>query len=805
MKQLILIKLLFLSSTLFSQNKVEFLIFSKTDLKPINNVEVYEKKLGFISKTNNDGNIEFSTSEKRIELVFFSFNHMILEKSFDIENDTIFNVQLLPLSINLNQVNIQERNAKIFNLAKMKDIEETTIFAGKKAEKILVNQSISNLASNNARQIYNQISGINIYQNDDAGLQLNIGGRGLDPSRTSNFNTRQNGYDISADVLGYPESYYSPPAEGLKEIQIVRGAASLQYGTQFGGLVNFILKKPNRNKITEIITRNTIGSNKLFTNFTSVSQNNNNVSLYSFFNYKKGNGFRPNSHFESKNFYIYLENKISNKTTFSSEFTYLKYLAKQAGGLTDEMFYDNPLQSNRSRNWFQVDWFLYNFKLTHKISKRTNLSLIYFGLDAKRNALGFRTNRVNQGDPFNERDLIKGNFKNNGFEARLLSRYSIFQKSAVFLVGSKLYNANNSSQQGPGSSDRDADFNFYTNEFPFYSNQSFYKYPNKNISIFSENIFYLSDKLLFTPGIRYEHINTKSDGYYNQFYLDGVGNVMFDTIINSYNQNKRSFILLGAGLSYKWNKNLELYANVSQNYRSVTFADISIINPAFVINPNIKDENGITYDFGFRGEIDKYVSFDATFFQVNYNNRIGFIPKVFSDGNVKSERGNIGDAVIFGMESIIDFNLKKVLSLNNDFLLNYFLNTSYIKSKYIKSEIPGVEGNQLELIPEYNIKSGFYFGYKNITSSFQYTFLSNQFTDASNAIKSNISGVIGEIPSYSVIDCTVYYDFKNYRLEAGINNLLNSSYFTRRATGYPGPGIIPSPNRNYYLTFQIKI
>ena len=157
------------------------------------------------------------------------------------------------------------------------------------------------------------------------------------------------------------------------------------------------------------------------------------------------------------------------------------------------------------------------------------------------------------------------------------------------------------------------------------------------------------------------------------------------------------------------------------------------------------------------------------------------------------------------MESIIDFNLKKVLSLNNDFLLNYFLNTSYIKSKYIKSEIPGVEGNQLELIPEYNIKSGFYFGYKNITSSFQYTFLSNQFTDASNAIKSNISGVIGEIPSYSVIDCTVYYDFKNYRLEAGINNLLNNSYFTRRATGYPGPGIIPSPNRNYYLTFQIKI
>ena len=103
----------------------------------------------------------------------------------------------------------------------MNDFEKTEIYAGKKSEVILVEQSMANLASNNSRQIYNQIPGLNIYQNDDAGLQLNIGGRGLDPNRTSNFNTRQNGYDISADVLGYPESYHTPPSEGLEEIQII--------------------------------------------------------------------------------------------------------------------------------------------------------------------------------------------------------------------------------------------------------------------------------------------------------------------------------------------------------------------------------------------------------------------------------------------------------------------------------------------------------------------------------------------------------------------------------------------------------
>ena len=147
---------------------------------------------------------------------------------------------------------IKGQKIREFQLKRLRDVEGTEIYSGKKTEVILVDQSMANLASNNARQIYNQISGLNIYQNDDAGIQLHIGGRGLDPNRTSNFNTRQNSYDISADVLGYPESYYTPPAEAIKEIQIVRGAASLQYGTQFGGLINFVLKEPPNKKIEAV-------------------------------------------------------------------------------------------------------------------------------------------------------------------------------------------------------------------------------------------------------------------------------------------------------------------------------------------------------------------------------------------------------------------------------------------------------------------------------------------------------------------------------------------------------------------------
>jgi Fe(3+) dicitrate transport protein len=343
---------------------------------------------------------------------------------------TDLKIELNFLSEELSEIQIKTRRAKVFELKRLKDVEGTAIYAGKKTEVILVNQSTANLASNNARQIFNQIAGLNIYQNDDAGLQLNIGGRGLDPNRTANFNTRQNGYDISADVLGYPESYYTPASEGLQEIQVIRGAASLQYGTQFGGLINFITKKPTEKQ--EIVFRNTVGSFGLYTNFTSVSDTHGKFSYYTYINYKKGDGFRPNSNFESKNAFAHFAYQISDKSKLSVEFSGLNYLAQQAGGLTDQMFAENPVQSNRERNWFQVNWLLYNFKWEHSFSENTNFSFNFFGLDASRDALGFRTNRVSQIDQNNERDLIKGTFRNFGFESRLLKKYKIFNKKATF-------------------------------------------------------------------------------------------------------------------------------------------------------------------------------------------------------------------------------------------------------------------------------------------------------------------------------------------------------------------------------------
>ena len=788
----------------YASNKVFGIISEEGSNTKISNVSIYDNDSGLLAISDSKGYYEFYSESDTLSLFYYLEGRPFIEKQILLDND--YNIDIVfPVFIEeLSEVVVTTINRKTFELKRLNDVVGTSLYAGKKSEVILVNQSMANLASNNSRQIYSQVAGLNIFQNDDAGLQIHIGGRGLDPNRTSNFNTRQNGYDMSADVLGYPESYYSPPAEALEEIQIVRGAASLQYGTQFGGLVNFILKKPVKNKFMQVIARNTLGSNGLYTNFTSVSGTNKKLSYFAYVNTKKGDGFRDNSSYDSTNSHLYLAYDFNQKTKLSSEVSYLTYLAQQAGGLSDSMFNQSPFQSNRARNWFELKWFLYNIKLEHKISEKTNFSFNFFGLNSQRNALGVRYNRVDQIDSGEERDLIKGDFNNYGFESRLLHNYNFLNKKSIFLFGLKYYKSNNTSVQGPGTDGYGPNFDFQYQDYPYYNNQSNYKYPNQNISLFTENIFYISDRFSLTPGIRYENIKTESDGYYSQINFDNAGNVIFDNTVFENQTRKRSFLLFGLGGSYKPNKYIEMYANASQNYRSVTFSDISIFNPAFVIDPDISDEKGYTIDLGIRGNNKKLISYDISLFHLFYNDRIGFTQIVTPDGNIKSQRGNVGNAVIFGVESIIDFNLNKIFIRDNNFIFNYFINTSVIESEYIKSETNGIAGKRLEFVPKLNIKTGTKIGYKNLLLNIQYTYLSNQFTDSSNSIESNLSGVIGQIPAYDILDFSSSYRLKNYKLEFGINNILDNHYFVRRATGYPGPGIIPSPPRNYYVTLELK-
>ena len=705
----------------------------------------------------------------------------------------------------LQEITISSDKDSTNGITRMKSVDGFGIYEAKKSEVIILKDINANFATNNPRQIFGKVPGLNIWESDQAGLQLGIGGRGLSPNRTSNFNTRQNGYDISADALGYPESYYTPPVEAIEKIEIVRGAAGLQYGTQFGGMINFVFKKGPRNKSLEVVSRQSLGSFGFFGAFNSLAGTlaKGKLNYYTFFNHKQSNGWRPNSAFDMNTFYASVTYDVNRKLSLNADYTFMRYNAQQAGGMTDAQFENNPRRSFRDRNWFKVNWNVFALTADYKFSEKTKLNIRNFALYSQRYSLG-NLERINVIDLGGNRTLIEGDFTNIGNETRLLHQYIVLNKPNTLLIGGRVYHGTTISTQGDGSNGKNADFKFNN---PANLEGSNYLFTNNNLSAFVENIFRLSNKWSITPGMRSEYISTASDGFYKVQSKDFAGNIIADTNILGNEKSTRSFFFAGVGLSYKPTSYLEVYGNISQNYRAVNFNDLRIVNPNARVDPNIKDENGYSADIGVRGNYRGLINYDATLFFLSYQNRIGQLlradqPPLFQDYRYRT---NIADSRNTGIEFFLEADVLKLLTKpTQKHSISLFSNIAYVDARYVNAEDQAIENNKVEMAPPIMLRGGITYKFRGFSSSLQGNYVTQHYTDATNSTR--VAGAVnGLIPAYKVADFSVTYFFKNYSIEASCNNFLNAMYFTRRADSYPGPGIIPSDGRSFYLTLGIKI
>jgi Fe(3+) dicitrate transport protein len=720
------------------------------------------------------------------------------------QTDLEVNIRMTSLAQTLEGVTVTYTKEKGFGRSALAAVENFGIYQGKKTEVITLSEITGNTATNNARQIYSKITGLNIWESDGAGLQLGIGGRGLSPNRTANFNVRQNGYDISADALGYPESYYTPPLEAIDRIELVRGAASLQYGTQFGGMLNFKFKKGPKDRPFEWNTRQTIGSWGYFNTFNSIggTSNNGKLNYYAFHQYKRGDGYRENSGFSAQTGFLALEYQATNQLKLGLEWTKMSYLAQQPGGLTDRNFEQDPRQSFRNRNWFEVDWNLAALTANYSFSEKTQINTRTFGLLAGRDALG-NLERINVIDFGQNRTLIRGDFKNIGNETRLLHSYEVGDLPQTLLVGSRVYVGTTTALQGDANNGSGPDFEYLN---PSDLENSDYLFQNRNTSVFLENIINLTEKWSLVPGIRFEHIYTSSEGYFKQRVFDGAGNLIVENRTDESMGRSRNFFIFGLGTNYKINESWTLYGNFSQNYRAINFSDIRVVNPNFRVDPNIQDETGFTADLGLKLKKGKFFQLEMTAFWIRYDNKIGQVlradqPPLFLDYRY---RGNISTANNIGLEFFGEVNILPLFGKTTDEKsLSFFVNTAFVDARYTNTDDTSIRNKKVEMVPPFTIRAGSQWTHGALRASLQFSHLTEHFSDATNA-RFSATAVEGVIPSYSVADLSFSYRFGRFTIEGSINNLLNQRYFTRRAEGYPGPGIIPADGRGFFLTLAAR-
>ena len=683
------------------------------------------------------------------------------------------------------------------------EVDGYSINATKKNEVIKLDNINANLAMNNSRQIFSRTPGISVWENDGSGIQLAVASRGLSPNRSWEFNVRMNGYDITPDPMGYPEAYYTPPMEVVDRIEIVRGASSLQYGPQFGGLMNFVLRKPDISTRVTVESQNTTGSNGLFSTFNYIGGTEGRLSYTAYYQKRFGNGWRENSYYNTDHAHAELSYAITNKFKIGAEATYMTYKSQQAGGLTDAQFAQDARQSVRSRNWFSTPWLVPSVSAEYIFSEKTKLSWKAFGVIAERSSVGNVSAITAVDNLTSNRQVDRDYYNNYGSELRFITDYKFLGLNNTLASGLRYYNGNiDRKQQGKGSIGKDMEFSI-EGEYP-----RDLDFNNINKAAYFENIFRLSKKFLVTAGGRIENISSVMQGRFS--LSNGAANNLSPITRN------RTFLLFGGGAEYHLTEQSEFYSNISQAYRPVLISDLTPPATTDVIDENLQDARGYNFDFGYRGKVGNYLNFDVDYFYVNYNNRIGTITQTNAANQRYQFRTNLGRSVSQGFEGYVEFDpITAFFKKSKVGYLSVFASIAYIDAVYrnfkTTSVVNGqvVEGNlsgkKVENAPSKINRFGVTYNKKGFSVTWQMSDIGKAYADASNTETANAAATTGVIPAYTVQDLSASFKFlKHYNLKAGVNNLTDERYFTRRAGGYPGPGILPADGRTFYVSAGFK-
>jgi len=676
----------------------------------------------------------------------------------------------------------------------MPEFKDGIIYAGKKSEVIIVDSLDANKAINNTRQILGRIPGLNIVETESSGFTANgIATRGLNPTQSIEMNVRQNGYNISADVYGYNESYYIPPMEGVQRIEMVRGAAALQFGAQFGGLVNYVTGEISQ-KPFEFATSQTLGSFGMYNTFNSVSGTFKKLKYYGFLQYRNLDGYRPNSQQWQLSGFGKVQYEVTPKLSLSAEYSLLQNRIQMPGGLTDSEFYANPKASTRARNWLKSPWNIVSASLNYKPSEKTTISFISTYIFSSRSLVWRNEDGGPQAqdtvDPatnqFVPREVGREFMHSTSNEFRLSTNYRLGARTSTLAAGFRAAYAR-FKRQGGGEGTTGSDFDLsITGDWGYNLN-----FTTANLAPFAENIFRLGDRFTVTPGIRFEYIYSTASGYKE---TEGVRQAPDE-------KRTRTFPLAGIGTELKTSGSTSLYANISQAYRPIDYAQLEPFGVAAKIDPNLKDQTGYNSDLGYRGAVRSFLNFDLGLFYLAYNNRIGeVIRKDAASGQDFAYRTNAGNSAHKGVEAYIEFNLLKFLNERSSYGLSVFNSFAYTDAKYTSGEF---KGHRVEAASKVINRAGVIFNSRFFSSTFQVNYTGDAYGDAAN-VKVSSNPIAGYIPAYTVLDLSASYRLRHFGLKAGINNLADKAYFTRRTDEYPGPGIIPAVGRSFYVGFTAR-
>ncbi|WP_229247960.1 TonB-dependent receptor [Dyadobacter sandarakinus] len=773
--------------------------------QPLEGVAVHLQNTRFGTQTGKDGRYllqKLPAGSYRVRFSMVGFETQEISAEVSEGESLILSVSIRESTLSLNEVTVGDRR-NVVHTERLPDVHDLFIAAGKKTEVVQLAGVNGNIAEKTGRQIFARIPGVFVYDMDGSGNQINISTRGLDAHRSWEYNIRQNGIITNSDMYGYPASHYSPAMESIERIELVRGTSSLQYGAQFGGMINYVTKLPDTTKAFSFESINSGGSFGLFSSYNSVGGRIGKMTYSAYYQKRHSNGYRKNAKSDAQSQFVSIGYDFSKSFRVKAELGRSSYVYQIPGPLTDAMFNADPRQSTRSRNYFNPDIYIPSIVLDWRLSASTHLKLTSSGVYGARNSVMYDAfanvpDTINPAtNGYKARQVDIDNFKSFTSELRMIQTFKIGSVRNTLSAGVQVMR-NHLRRRQLGKGTTGSDFDLSLTE-PVFGRDLHMK--TKNIALFLENLIQITPELSVSPGLRVESGSTDMTGvisYYDPLHLP--------------NRISHRFPLFGVSSQYRINAFNKLYAGVSQAYRPVVFKDIIPGSVLEQVDKNLKDAYGYNLEAGLTGNLRNFLRYDIGVFQVMINHRMGTVGMRNENNESYLFRTTTGDSKTRGVEAYIEVVPWRVYNGQSPTELSVFTSTSYFDARYVhgtavqNGENTTIAGNRVEGVPAWISRNGIQLEHKKLSLTAQFSYVSSNYANSLNTETPSVNGTIGKVPGYGLWDLNGTFHFnRNYTLRMGVNNIANKQYFTKRPTMYPGAGVWSSDGRSFNVSFGIKI
>ena len=651
---------------------------------------------------------------------------------------------------------------------------------------VLESKSIKKISPITSNELLRKITGLNVVDEEGAGLRLNIGVRGLDPDRSRNILILEDGIPVALNPYGEPEMYFTPQIDKMTSIEVLKGSGQVLFGPQTtGGVINLITAHPPEKKTS--LLKMKAGTGGFLSTYLSHGNTVGKTSfIVNYLNKRADNigSTRFNLNDLSAKLKIELNDRvrIGIKIGVYDELSNSTYI-----GITQAMYNKGGRDFIRMAPDDLLPVRRYSISGTHqyKINDKMQVQTTAFGYTTSRNwrrqdfsSSAASTNKT--GVVWGDESISGGaiymlktnghrnrQFEVGGIESQLKwktqsqfiqigSRFLIEKADEQFLIGNKP-NAN-------GGNLRDVEFR-----------------KGKALSVYIHDKISVTKKLDINIGSRLENFDYSRNIQRGRLNIGGAL-VTVDT--NLIASNNVAAFIPGIGFNFNQGDEITFFGGIHRGFSPPRTKD-AITTEGIALD--IKQEDSWNSEIGIRKVAGEFFKGEITFFSMDFINQI--IPVSQSSGNSNATGlANGGKTKHRGIEAGFDFDIGKSLDKKTSIVISTnitLVNSRYAADRFIKSSgnLINIKNNKLPYASSIMINNGFEFESKK-GNGFRVSgnYVGKQFTDELNAINPSGDGRIGLINPRYITDATIFakHPKKNITATLSIKNLMNERYIASR-------------------------